>query len=475
MGESLGNSMTKEKLEAVNSQYEANEEEWRLFYAAYRGIKQLIRAGALSKHERESDDNYNRRIKKAYGFSYSSSVIDLLNFYLFKKPSRFHLGSLADDENWVKFSEDCDFYGNSLNDYLVEEQKSASIYGYVGIIVDRPTKEVETKDEEKKKGIYAYLSSYAPTSILDWTEERDEFGRPKLTYLKLKEDNGFYRLWWVNKWEVWSIENDSPKLIKHGINTLGEIPFVWLINTSVNIKYFGLSDIKDICYIDISILNNLSQGEEIIDYCAFPMLRQPKEEGSGGEDDDVGPTAVLEFDKEFPESKPDWLESESKEPIEAILLWIERKVEEIYRVANTGGVNATERSTQGVKSGIALQTEFALLNSKLVRKGLNVSKAKLSIIKLWAKWEKIEKKAEEVTYDLVTSYDVEQLASDLENALVAKTLIGSSTFKSELQKTIARLVLPALTDDLLQIIDKEVDAKPEEENFDDSFNDDAVK
>lgn len=449
--------MKKEDLENTHDLYDKNVKRWKFFYASYEGSRSLIDIGALPRHERESMDNYNRRINNAYGFSYSTSVIDLLNFYLFKKPTKFNLGDLSKDESWENFIKDCDLYKNNFDEYVIEEQKNASIYGHVGVLVDRPEGSFETKEEELKSNVYPYLSSYSPLSILDWKEERDKYSRPYLSYLKLKDKDGSYRLWWIDRWEIWVVDkNNKAQLLNSGTHTLGEIPFVWFVNVKSNNPYLGISDLKDISYIDVSIMRNLSQGEEIIDYAAFPMLRKPKNEGGSTDGDDVGVTAILEFDPDNPESKSDWLEAECKSPIEALLMWIERKVNEIYRSANTGGISATEKST-GVKSGVALRTEFELLNSKLVKKGLNVAKAKLSIIRLWLKWQRNPTLFNDVNFNQINSYDVERLSEDLENALSAKTLVMSKKFQSALQKSLVRLVLPTLTDSEFFEIDEEID------------------
>jgi len=212
--------------------------------------------------------------------------------------------------------------------------------------------------------------------------------------------------------------------------------------------------------IDISIMRNLSHGEEVIKYSAFPMMRKPlKRAGSTSQGDDVaGPTAILEFDPDKPESKPDWLEAETKEPIDAILLWIEKKVAEIYRAVNTGGIQATEVSSQA-KSGVALKYEFQQLNSKLASKAQNGQEMEKQVVRLWLKWQNTEEKFDEIKIDWPKRFSVEDLAADLENALVAKTLIGSEKFTKALAKVLARRVL-TLPDEEWSEIDKDIDEGP---------------
>jgi hypothetical protein len=264
-------------------------------------------------------------------------------------------------------------------------------------------------------------------------------------------------------------EDAEAKLIKKGPNRLGTIPFVWLYNLKATKRPLGISDINEVGRIDISILRNLSGGEEIITYAAFPMMVKPMQEAKpdglnppAGEDE-VGVTAVLEFDPQHPESKPSWLSAVVSEPITAILEWITRKVSEIYRSTNVGGMAAMEVSSVA-KSGVALQAEFQLLNSNLVRKAVNLEKAEKSVIHYWLLWQLSESLFKKVNIERSRTYDVEQLATDLENALTSKTLIKSEKFIKAIQKSLARAMLPTFTDAEMKEVDDEIDAsKPFEE------------
>ena len=447
-------------LKSTNAIYQANKDQWVFFEASYEGAKKLIDLGYIEKHERETQENYEKRMCEAYGFSYSSSVVDLLSYYLFKSTASFKIGKLGNDTLWDMFITDCDLYGNVLNDWFTDQQKEASKYGHMGILVDKPPVENITRQQEIDNKIYPYVSSYNPLFILDWEFKRDKFNRPYLSYLKLKEDDGQYRIWTIEKWEVWREITSNDKntnkedaiLVGSGKNLLGIIPFVWLINVKKANTIIGISDIKDVAYIDVSIMRNLSQGEEIIDYSAFPMMRKPK----SNDDDDVGVTAVLEFDPDTPDAKPDWLEAKCQEPIDAILTWMARKTAEIYRVVNVGGISATEVS-KTAKSGVALKVEFQMLNSKLVKKGKNIASAKYQVIRYWLLWQQQTELIDQVSYITPVSYDVESLATDLQNALTAQTLIKSKMFSSEIQKLMARETLPGLKEDAYVEIDKEID------------------
>lgn len=452
--------------------YDDNIANWNFLMASYEGTRQLLRLGYLKRHERESLENYERRLAEAYGFNYSRSIIDLFNFYLFKKPVKRDVSILAKDKLWNDFVEDCDLDNSLLDDFFVEAHKYASIYGSVGILVDSPEASFETKADQKEKGVYPYLSIYFPPAILDWDIDRDEYNRPYLSYLKLLDDRERYLLWWQDKFEVWvlpdpddagkiDVQTDAIRTIQKD-NTIGVIPFTWLYNIKPRIKPIGMSDVEEVSRIDLSIMRNLSDGEEIITYASFPMMRKPMKEArpdgplAAQGVDDVGITAVLEFDPEHPESKPDWLEAQVAGPLGAITTWIMNKVAEIYRSTNAGGMAAMEVST-AVKSGAALQAEFQLLNSALVRKAKSLESVEKQIIYYFLLWEDREEIYKDISVERARTYDVENLAADLENAMTAKLLVMSKKFKAAIQKLIARQMLPSFSDEQMKEIDDEID------------------
>lgn len=475
--------MTVETLKATHEYYDMFVEEWNTLQAAYDGVKALIRLGIIERHERESYKNYLRRIENAYGFAYSKSIVDLLNFHLFKKPSQSILPeSLTKNKQWEQFIRDCNLMEDPFEDFLLEQSRYAGIQGHVGILIDKTSATYQTVADEMRAGAYPYLSAYKPPAILDWAFERDEANRPYLSYLKLLDEDGRYRIWTQEEWQIWEIVAETTielptvtsggekgvtrtvsmgeaiKLVASGANRLKEIPFVWLYNLKSPYRGVGVGDINDIAYIDISIIRNLSQGEEVIDYAAFPMMRKPmQEEGAGADtDDDTGPAVVLEFNPEHPDSKPDWLPAEVSEPISAIISWIGQKIGEIYRSANIGGMAATEVQTEA-KSGIALRTEFQMLNSRLAAKARELQKAERRIIYYWLKWQNLDSIYEDVQIDRPKNFDIENLAEDLANILTAKSIVFSNLFKQYLGKMVARRMLPQLSEKEMAEIDEDID------------------
>jgi hypothetical protein len=507
-----GKQLTIGDLLETHEYYDDLNSHWTFLRAAYNGAKALIEWGVLKQHERESVYNYGRRKDQAFGFGYTESIIELFNFYLFKEPVKRQLGTLADDELWTMFNQDCDLEGTDWDDFLNTGGKDSSIEGHMGILVDKAnidkvnelsqekeekegdksSRKLKTRQDAINNKVYPYVSAYRATDILDWEWDRDELNRPYLSYLKLLDEDGQYRLWWPDKWEIWEepeieggvatnvtkVDNSDKKnenirtdaqqqavLVDSGNNPLGEIPFVWVYNLKSKLRGIGKSDVENVATIDGSIINNMSQCEEVIDYAAFPMMRKPKPEKGETPKDEAGVTAILEFDPELPDSKPDWLEAVVAEPVGAILDVVSKKIEEIYRASNVGGMASMEISTQA-KSGAALKAEFQLLNSKLVSKGKQLVEAEKKTIYFWLKWQEQEELLEKVNIERTDTYDVASLMEDLENMITAKTIVKSTLFNQKLQKKTVRMMLPYEDDKELDKIDKEIDDwEPEEFTF----------
>jgi hypothetical protein len=352
---------------------------------------------------------------------------------------------------------------------MMEQSKQADIHGHVGILVDRPKGDFLTAADEV--GNWPYLCPYLPQNILDWEFERDDKGIRHLVYVKLFDDEGYYRLWYQDHWEVWHIPVDehdveaiTPEMVDSGVNPLGIVPFVWLYCEKSSQREIGRSDIRDIARIDASIMRNLSQAEEIINYTAFPMMRKPFREPGQSEPDDVGATAVLGFPPDNPEAKPDWLMSECSGPLDSITKFVMKKIEEIYRASNAGGLAATEIAGQA-KSGVALRTEFQLLNGKLIRKSENVVKAERQLIYTWCLWKGQPELFDEVMVERPRTFEVEDLATDLNNVLTAKSICLSQTFDSELQKMTVRQMLPTVDDETIATIDDEIEELVEQQQL----------
>ena len=282
-------SLLVKDLRATALEYANNIIEYMFLMATYEGVRSLVDMGVIKQHERESDENYIRRVSELFGFDYTRSIVDLFTFYLFKKPGTAHLPEeLTNLPEWQAFVADCNLQGDSLEEFLPDQTRYAAIYGLVGFLVDKPRSMAQTLADERQRGLYPYICAYHPTAILDWAWDKDEeTQRPYLSYLKLLDDDQTYHLWWPERWEIWAEPDDvtdensaitgeqEAVLIDSGENPHDEIPFVWLYNLRSRIRGVGVSDVHEVARIDLSIIRDMSQISEITNYAAFPMMRKP--------------------------------------------------------------------------------------------------------------------------------------------------------------------------------------------------------
>ena len=449
---------SREELEYTKPVYKLNINAWNEYDLVYKSGRDLIDY-ALYQHPRESDVNYTARIRDGYVFNFGRAIINIFSFYLNDKEVVRELPGLKDDKQFKMFLKDCDLYGTDYNVFINEIQKYASAIGAVGILVNKPgdiTRNNTTLSDEIRNGIYPYYASYSLPNILDWQWERNPIThRRELDFLKLRESDYTYTIWRKTLWERWQLDEKTKKPIKfdEGVNPLDEIPFTWMPNLrNMDIPEIGYSDLVDIGPIVLSIAQNLSCGEEMIKLAGFPIMREPMEQDlldmESGMSDEVaiGPRAVKDFNPEFGgDAKPDWMPTEIYEPVQAALMWIDRKIDEIFRIAHLSGIHAQRKSNNKVSSGLAMRYELTQLNSVLMDKAKYQTEAELNSFKFWLKWQNKEKMFEQIEIKRKREFSTDELAVALDNAITSMGHVASKTFRILTQQKIANATLPDLT------------------------------
>ena len=466
--------MTRDELLREHPIYKKKIDDWNFWGLAYEGGMPFIKH-VLKQNSRESFANWKNRVDEGCNFNYTTSIVDLFNFYLTEKPVTRVLGGLEDDPLWQAFFKDCDHNGTNFDLYINEIQKLVSVYECVGILVNKAGSDVpmQRMSDEIESQNYPYVSTYTPPNILDWGYAKNKFGtRKELEYVKLVEDDGSILIYHKDWWQIWVVNErgyqvggvfEEVSLIDQGVNALGIVPFFWSYNMkSPSNKHMGISDIKEISLITASICRNISSGDETIKFTGFPMFRTPMQrEGiaqAGGGDVLVAPHGVLEFDPEHgSEGKPDWLESEVLEPIEAVLNWTDRKADEIYRIAHLSGVHGQRKSNNEVASGLALRYEFQQLNSVLIQKSNQAVETELNVIKLWLLWQNKTELFDSIEVNRNKQFSMEDLSINLDNSKKAMDFVRSNHFNKLIQYSITRQMLPDISDADEKIIKSEIE------------------
>jgi len=452
-------SYTREQAIAVHKDYQETVNNWEYYIRSYNGGYDYMMGQYLNRYNLELDNEFNQRIANTPCDNHCKNVIQIYSSFLFRvKPSR-NFGSLADEQSLEFFLKDADLEGNSLSNVVKSAQNYASIYGHCFMIIDKPNIQTNTRAEELQQDIRPYVSIVTPENVLDWNFERKPNGKYELNYLKIKEEvdreKGTYmRVWYPDRIDtLYMPDRDEPRIIDTVDNQIGKIPAVILYNSKSHKRGIGQSDLTDIADLQKSIYNEYSEMEQLIRLTNHPSLvKTPSVNAS------AGAGAVIEMPDELEPNLKPYLLQPSGSSLTSIMDSIENKVSSINRIAHIGAIRTTK---SGISSGVALQTEFELLNARLSEKADNLEIAEEQLFRLYAMFQDTDFDGE-INYP--DSFNIRDYATDLLFYQQAKAInVQSPTLNKEIDKEIARAVVD--DDEKLNNIFDEIDSNSEVGNF----------
>ena len=443
---------TREQIEAQHIQYKGQMPRWEYYIRSYLGGKEYQDGKFLQNYQLELESEYFKRLSYTPLDNHARNVIDIYSSFLFRVLPTRELGTLSDDPSVDQFLQDSDYEGRTFDALMREVQNYASVYGHCWIIVDKPSTNVMTRGEELEQNIRPYINVYTPENVLDWNYTRSPNGYYYLDYVKIRESiestKEVYKLWYedrIDTVELMTGNRDEPKLIESLPNPIGKIPCVILYNQRSPIRGLGVSDLTDIADLQKSIYNELSEIEQIIRISNHPSLVKTRDTEAVG-----GAGSIIEIPDNIDANLKPYMLQPSGSNLDGVLKSIAHKVEAINRISHVGAIRATG---ERVQSGIALRTEFQLLNARLASKAKLMELAEEQIWRLFALWQETVFDGE-IVYP--ATFDIRDWATDLELLQTAKASnVKSSTFNKEIDKQIARTVIE--DDETLVTIDQEID------------------
>jgi hypothetical protein len=450
---------SRDFLVELHPDYERKMNDWNFHYRSYLGGQDYENGYFLHRYILETEEEYLKRAEFTPLDNHCRNVIQIYSSFLFRVPPTRNFGSLTGDPQLQQFLMDADFDGRQYNNLIREAQVNASIYGTCWLIVDKPNSNAKTRAEELSQDIRPYISVYTPENVTNWKYERASNGRYYLTSLTVVEDmmgkDAIVKVWTMEDITTYKVEEftigyatKKPTKIDEQENALGKIPAVVLYNQRTSKKGIGISDLSDVADLQKSIYNDYSEIEQLIRLSNHPSLvKTPNVEAS------AGAGSIIEMPEDLaPELKP-YIIQPSSQSLESIMKTIQTKVDAINRITHMGAVRGTEKT---VNSGIALQTEFQLLNARLSEKADYLQNTEEQIFDLYAKWQGTTFDGE-IFYP--ESFDLRDFSADLQFLQQAKASgVISDTFIKEVDKQIARAVVD--DDEKIANIDAEIDAKP---------------
>lgn len=367
-----------------NDLYQSYQKQWKYLLESYIGGDEYRQAGHLTKYQLETEGEYAARLRATPLDNHCQSVISVYISFLFRENPKRDFGSYENMPEIKDFCKDADFDGRSLNSFMKDVAVWSSVFGHCWIVVAKPNVGAVTRADELAMGVRPYVNLLTPMTVLDWQWERQPSGRYDLTYFKyIEEVNGDITV--VKEWTkeviittIVDTKNDKINDQITDINGLGKIPAVCAYNGRSTVRGIGVSDIADIADAQRFIYNATSEIDQSIRLDSHPSLVLTPETQAG-----IGAGSLIHMPENLdPGLKPYVLEF-SGASVDKILASIEHTISSIDKMANTGAVRATESRTM---SGVAMETEFSLLNARLSEKADNLELAEEQMWKLWCEY-----------------------------------------------------------------------------------------
>ena len=449
--------MDREFLTAKHDLWNAQIDNWEFYIRSYLGGNDYQNGMYLHRYILETAEDYQSRIRHTPVDNHCKNVVQIYTSFLWRVAPTRDYGSLDGDLQLQSFINDADLDGRSFNTVMREVQMNSSIYGNCWVIIDKPQSNANTRAEELAQDIRPYISIYTPENVVNWNYKRSASGRFYLDLLVLVEDINSERAIvkvfteeMISTYEVEEYEQKHSegkvRLVEEIPNPIGKIPAVNVYNLRGNKRPIGISDLADVAPLQQSIYNDYSEKEQLIRLANHPSLvKTPNVEAS------AGAGAIIEIPEDLEASLKPYIIQPSGQNLDGIMKCIQTKVDAIDRITHMGSVRATGSQ---IASGIALQTEFQLLNARLSEKADYLENAEEQIWSLFALWQD---KQWDGSVNYPDTFDIRDWANDLQFLQMAKASgIKSETFNKEIDKQISEAVID--NNETIKTINDEIDA-----------------
>jgi len=339
------------------------------------------------------------------------------------------------------FLADADLDGQNFNSFMRQAQVWSSVYGHVWVMVDKPQTNAGTRADELEQGVRPYVTLITPENVYDWRWERQPSGRYELTYLKVRESvdrvDGtttvtYFREWYKEQIKLTRYDGSTGEVIEQIDNPIGVIPAVYLPANRSIVRGIGISDISDVAYMQKAIYQELSEIEQLIRISNHPTLVKTYDT-----DASAGAGAIINIADDLDAGLRPYQMQPSGANLDAIRASISDKIDAINRMTHMGAVRGAKELTQ---SGVAMQTEFQMLNAKLSEKADILELAEEQLWSFYCRWQDHNTHEVEISYP--DSFDLRDYAQELQFLQqVQASGVRSDTLRREVDKQIADLVL----------------------------------
>jgi len=449
-------------------------------YRSYLGGKEYRDGAYLRKYLNEDagpGNQYDLRLINTPLYNYCKTTVDVYRSFLFRVPPTRRLGGYVEDVEITAFIADADHDGRNLTAFMKTIADRCAIFGSMWILVDRPAYQAQTRAEEIMLGIRPYVTAYHPGAVMDWRYEQQANGAQQLSYIKVIEESyaeyDVMKVWTPDTITKLKVEkppmqvyteqqnlsnsntkisyNEYTKIIsqEETPNPLGYIPFINVVTEAGMVKGTGVSLLGDVADLQRSIYNKLSGLEQTIRISGHPTLVKSADTEAA-----AGAGAIITMPDNLPGDLRPFLLQPTGASIDGILRSIEEDIKAINDITHLQAVKAT---TGTPMSGVALQTEFQQLNSRLSDIADMLEEAEIAIWKIYFDWQGMAWPEDfEISYE--KSFDLRDKHSDLELMRKGLEIIKDKNlpvFEANILKQVANIVL--MTDDEIQETEEEIE------------------
>lgn len=368
----------------TNEQFTRNRDRWRFLLESYVGGETYREGSHLVRYVLETDKEYQARLRNTPLDNHCRSVVAVYVSFLFRNCPQRELTGI-DGPLVEEFLRDADLDGRSFDAFMKDVSIWASVFGHTWILMTKPAVAAVTAADQTAAGVRPYVNLLTPLVVTDWHWSRQPNGRYSLDYFKYVEDvNGSVqtiREWTPELITTWTVDNNSrtADVVAVEVNELGSIPAVVVYNNRSQVRGIGVSDIDDIADMQRAIYNELSEVEQTVRLEGHPSLVATPDTQIGS-----GAGALIHIAENLDPGLKPYVLNVDGVPVDMIYKSIQNRVESIDKMANTGGVRQTESRTL---SGVAMETEFQLLNARLSEKADNLELAEEQVWRLWAEYQ----------------------------------------------------------------------------------------
>lgn len=422
----------------ANPLWKENINRWNFLINSYWGGKEYKQGEYLQPYMMESAEDYESRLDNTPYDNHVKAIVSIMNAFLFRQPPEREFGNLQNDPALVAFLNDADLEGRSFDAIMRDVSTYSSVYGNVWCVIDKPVTTAYTRADELNQGIRPYISIVTPENVIDWEYTRAPNGVYVLSYLKVYEgvSRGFdiFRIYTPESITVVKMDksNDKDAIIDSEVpNPLGMVPAVCVYSQRSPVRGVGISDVGDVADMARGLYNELSEGEQILRLTNHPSLvKTPSTQAASG----AG--SIIQIPDDLPGDLKPYLLQPSGASIDGLLASMKHKIESIDRMAHMGGIRSIETRRL---SGVALATEFQLLNAKLAERADNLEIAEEQIWRIFAQWQDVNWDGSILYPD---SFNIQDKYNDMNMLKLAKDSSPKSIIvNQEIEKQMLRILI----------------------------------